>query len=282
MRHRWPFLVIACAIVLTASAPKVFGHNTCSTYTKGNEVWEKYCPGNQRCIGPDKCELTPEQKKMFEDLRKGIAKAIDEHKRRAAEAEARAKFFGELARRAYRREQAERKPQSPPPPSSAQKGGKKGAQPKQTVVQQIKSRGYGQCPQPVSGFDCSCPPTPITAAWHYVCRPNVPTRTTSRYRYRQNIIAPQALYHRAAQGCQGVGWAERDRCVVLGKVRILMELSPMFRDVCSGLSDDDRIRCVDDLYVREGSPTRDEIRAAIDLMPDTIVGTLADQLPPGD
>lgn len=275
---QWPLLAITGAIVFTASAPKVFGRNTCSTYTKGNEVWERYCPGDQRCIGPDKCELSPEQKKVFEDLRRGIAKAIDEHKRRAAEAGARGKFFGELARRARRREQAERRLQSPPSGVTA----KKGAPTKQTVAQQTKSRGYGRCPQPVSGFDCSCPPTPITAAWHYVCRPNVPTRAASRYSYRESIITPQALYHRAAQSCQGAAWAERDRCVMLGKVRILMELSPQFRAACSGSSDDEQIRCVDELYVQEREPTYDELKARIAAIPDTIGGPLADQLPPGD
>ena len=177
------------------------------------------------------------------------------HLKQAERYKAQAKIFGQSGRRHARKEQVKR-------PS-----------------------GYGRCPQPLPNFDCSCPPTPVTAAWHAVCRPNVVTDRTPRYRYRSDIIPPQALYQRALQGCRDVAWIDRDSCVTAGKVQILLSLDSAISAACGSLSEKALTACVDGYYVdtsdRSPYALRERIKRALSDKTDPIDDALSGQMPPG-
>lgn len=244
-------LAVTCALLLGASLQQGFAEDICKVYREGTTTVTVYCPGAQKCIAnSDNCSLTAEQKKKFDAL----GKVIDELKARSARLDAEIKVFNMGARRSGRRDRTTYRP------------------------------GSGHCPDSYP-FHCRCEPAGGGAAWAAMCRPNAPSTATPRYRYREAIITPQRLYHRAAQGCQSAGWEARDRCVVMGKVQILMNEAPTIRSACSGLGGDALIRCVDGEYrlpaEESGAAFLGWLKDKIDALPDTISG-VGEQIPPGE
>ena len=268
--------ILALGVLLAIGfADTVFAIDVCDRQTRPEGEWTFYCPGDSKCIGKTKC--TPSAAAMREFLRKqeearrqgernlerarkemdafrqALKQASDDMARRAVLSREKARFFGQQARKFGRQEQAK--------------------------VQQVQ-RGYGRCPQSYP-FDCSCEPAGGGAAWHAVCRPNAPSTATPRFAYR-NTIDPQTLYHRAAQGCQGVSWDARDSCVVMGKVDILMAIDALVRSTCGNVARDKLVACVDGVYVTGRESERDRLVRLVRALPDTLPVTIQDQMPPDD
>lgn len=248
--HRGPTQYLQSVVVLAISfcAPSLpAAAEDCRSYKAGPSTTVTiYCPGDQKCAGNDMCTLSAGQQKHFDRLNARLKVLRD---RLSAEE----KVFKTAAHRAARRDQTQYRP------------------------------GSGHCPDSYP-FHCRCEPAGGGAAWAAVCRPKALSTATPRRMYRQSIITPQRLYHRAAQGCQGTRWDMHRSCIVMGKIKILMDLSPMIQKACSGMSDDALVRCVDDEYFApvptSGKELRDYLHGLISALPMTI--DVRDQLPPDE
>ena len=237
--YGWTWLIAAIAIVLCGNSASA--NVTCRTYMKGSVEYTVFCPNGFKCIADDKCSraLTKKElkkeidrlKKLSDDLKQMRRGMERQNKRWQAEAKARNRAGSQVFRRETRLLQSRY----------------------QTRQRSGASHASSSCsPQDFYNFNCACKPKTVTAGWHAVCSPGETTSRSlrlHRYTYRKNIIAPQTLYRRAAQGCNGVHWSQRTKCISLGKTRILMELSPTIREDCGSKSEKERAKCVDLHYI---------------------------------